>query len=422
VQASSLGGQPVNEVPITVNPTRQQDLLTGGNDYNCANVQGFYASSNGGTTWNGTCLNALPGAFGEGDPGVGYDLNNNAYITGIDGGTADGSDIVFERSRNNGITWSAPAVAVKPLFSQGLTDKSWLQVDDSATSPYKNSMYISVTQFDNSSNSTISVSHSGNAGATWTETAVDTTQIFPVVDQFSDLAIGKDGTVYASWMRCTANGPTGDCGGTIATFYLAVSHDRGKTWSTPSIIGTANLAPDSCGAFYGCLPNTAERVSNIPAIDVNRFGGGNLNHLYVTYYNYNGTNLQVMVTTSRDHGATWSTPVSVSNGAANDEFFPWLTVSGRGQVGVTWLDRRNDPNNVSYEAFAAVSSDDGNTFGTNIQVASVPSNPNNDGFGGGFMGDYTGNYWFHDDRLYMSWMDTRNGSTAQDEVGGIQIP
>ena len=99
-----------------------------------------------------------------------------------------------------------------------------------------------------------------------------------------------------------------------------------------------------------------------------------------------------------------------------------MTVSDSGQVGVSWLDRRNDPSNVSYEAFAAVSSDGGASFGTNIQVASVPSNPFNDGFGGGFMGDYTGNSWYHNRRLYISWMDTRNGVDAQDEVGGIQIP
>jgi len=416
VQASTSGSQPVNETPIAANPKNAKQLITGGNDYNCPSLQGFFTSSNGGTTWSHTCLNTLSGASGDGDPGVGYDLNGAVYASGIDSGTPDGSDIVFEKSTNNGGTWSAPAVAVKPFFSGGFTDKDWLQIDTTATSPHANALYVSVTQFDPNSNSTITVSHSSNGGTTWTTAAVDTTQMFPVVDQFSDIAIAKDGTVYASWMRCTANGPTGDCGGTTATFYTSKSTDGGSTWSPPSAIETAKLAPDTCGAFYGCLPNTNERVSDIPAMDVDRSSGTNAGHLYAVTYNYTGKFMQVQVATSINGGTTWNKPVAVApKSDTHDQFLPWLTVSKKGLVGVTWLDRRNDPSNVSYEAFAAVSKN-GTKFGANIQIASVASNPNNDGFGGGFMGDYTGNYW-SGNTLYASWTDTRSG-VAQDEVGG----
>jgi hypothetical protein len=70
------------------------------------------------------------------------------------------------------------------------------------------------------------------------EGVVDTEQLFPTVDQFSDLAIGRDGTVYVSWMRCTANEPTGDCGGTTATSLLSKSTDGGNIWrsaGSPSV-------------------------------------------------------------------------------------------------------------------------------------------------------------------------------------------
>ena len=43
-----------------------------------------------------------------------------------------------------------------------------------------------------------------------------------------------------------------------------------------------------------------------------------------------------------------------------------------------------------------------------------------DGFGGGFMGDYTGNAWdAAKQTLFASWSDTRNGTDTQDEVGGL---
>ena len=82
---ASEGGAPVNETPIAVDPNNHKHLLTGGNDYNCsASTQGFFASSNGGTSWNHTCMGTLPGQSGLGDPGVAYDLNHTAFISGID--------------------------------------------------------------------------------------------------------------------------------------------------------------------------------------------------------------------------------------------------------------------------------------------------------------------------------------------------
>jgi len=135
-----------------------------------------------------------------------------------------------------------------------------------------------------------------------------------------------------------------------------------------------------------------------------------------------GTFMQVQVSTSSNGGTSWGAPVHVApSTATHDQFFPWLTVSPNGAVGVTWLDRRNDPSNLSYEAFATISTNGGTSFATNKQIATAASNPLNDGFGGGFMGDYTGNYWGRSITLYASWMDTRNGTDCQDEVGGVLV-
>lgn len=414
---ASEGGQPANETPIAANPNNGKELLTGANDYNCPNLQGFYASTNGGKTWNVTCMSTYANGFGEGDPGVGYDLQGNAYISGIEGGTPDGSDIIFEKSSDGGTTWSAPAAAVPAFFSGGLTDKPWLWVDDNANSPHASALYISVTQFDSSNNTTITVSHSNDGGNTWTTVPVDSTQLYPTIDQFSDIVTAKDGTVYTTWMRCVANGPSGDCGGTTASMMMSKSTDGGNTWSTPAVIATTNLAPDNCGAFYGCLPNTFERVSNIPVIGSDNSSGKHAGNLYTVYYNWTGTYMQVVVVTSTDGGATWGSPVAVAPSTdTHDQFFPWLSVSNSGVVGVTWLDRRNDPNNVNYQAFSATSMSGGKGF-TDSFITHVQSNPFNDGFGGGFMGDYSGNVWAGN-HLYASWSDTRNGTDCQDEVGG----
>jgi hypothetical protein len=418
VQASE-GGSPVNEDPIAANPNKPLQLLSGGNDYNCSSVQGFFASQNGGTTWNHTCMNLLSGTFGDGDPAVGYDLKNHAYIAGIDATSGTVSEIAFEKSSNNGLTWSAPAPAVLPIAPYTFADKEWMQIDDTPTSPRKNAIYISTTEFDPSSNSIIAVAHSTNGGGSWTNVMVDAAT-YPVVDQFSDLGIGKDGKVYLTWMRCKANGPNNNCGGTTSMIMFSKSSDGGIHWTAPVVISNANLAPDPCGAFYGCLPNTGERVSNVPPIDVDRSSGAFSNRLYTAFYNWTGTRMQMLVSRSSNGGATWSRPVAVAGRALRDEFFPWLTTASDGTVGVTWLDRRLDAANVNYDTFATVSTNGGVSFGANVRVSKVSSNPFNDGFSGSFMGDYTGNIWVAK-TLYASWMDTRSTVNAQDWVGGYRL-
>ena len=102
-----------------------------------------------------------------------------------------------------------------------------------------------------------------------------------------------------------------------------------------------------------------------------------------------------------------------------DQFFPALSVSPKGLVGVSWLDRRNDPNNIDYQAFAAISTDGGRTF-PNTQLTQAFSNPDNNGTGNNWMGDYTGNTWAGSDFI-AAWMDSSNGVDMQEVVGGVRL-
>jgi|GEM_PF-575134 hypothetical protein len=422
--------QPVTDGRMAVNPGNPMDLLVTGNDYNCElqfgnpySGQGIYASTDGGMSWSHTCLNTLANNGGCGDADVGYGLNGVAYATGVDCQDQPGA-VVFATSTDNGVTWSQPAVAVNALFPNGLVVKDRLAIDTNAGSPYVNTIYISATQFNQyfGNHSGISVSHSTDGGMTWITTAVDPEATFPVLDNFSDLAIGSDGTVYVAWMRCRAVGSESDCGGAGAVFLLSKSTDGGNTWSAPVVITTVTLVRDTCYCgFYGILPNTTEPVTNYPVIGIDNSAGPYMGHLYVAGYTWTGKYMEVGVATSTDGGNTWSKLVPVAPSPnSHDQFFPWLSVSVTGTVGVTWLDRRNDPSNISYQTFAAVSTDGGASFSAPrilTNPASALSNPNNDGLDGHVMGDYTGNVW-DGATLYAAWMDSRNGATMQTEVGG----
>jgi len=420
VQASE-GGQPVDEDPISVDPNDPKHVLTAGNDYNCgSSLQGYFASINGGKTFNHSCGTLAAGAGGgDGDPVVGWDLNQVAYRGGID--NASNLEIVIGNSVDFGTTWSTPVVAVAVAGID--MDKPWLEIDTNAASPRKNTLYISNTEFYSNNDSQIAVSRSTDGGATWKLVNVSTRQIWPnSVDQFSDLAIGDDGTVYLTWQRCPVTGPTGDCGGTTASMYISKSTDGGKTWSAENKIHDVALVPDTCGGFYGCLPNTNERNANIPVVAIDNSSKPTHGRLYVMDYNWTGAYMQERVSSSTDGGTTWGAPVPVTPLSDNhDQFFEWINVSPKGLVGVTWLDRSLDPNNVNYDSFGAVSNDGGATFGTNYRISTASSDPFNDGFGSGFMGDYTGNAWdANKQKLLTSWPDTRNGTDTQDEVGGLK--
>jgi hypothetical protein len=421
VDAAEGGSNPVNEDPIAVNPNNASQWITGGNDYNCASLQGFFATSDNGSTFHRNCLGVLSTKIGVGDPTVGYDLSGNVYAGGIDANSSvTTGQIVISKSTDGGTTFPAPHSAVKSTFTGGLTDKDWMEIDTNPSSPFAGSIYISLTDFNSTFTTTqITVSHSTDGGATFTTAKVGSTATAPAVNQFTDLAIGKDGTVYVAYINCPGTGVTGDCGGTSTKILVSKSTDGGVTWSSPVTAATVTLAPDSCGAYYGCLPNTFERVSNIPVIAVDNSAGTSAGTVYIAFYNWTGTFLSVRVISSTNGGTTWSAqhPVAPTSDT-HDQFFPWLNVSSGGIVGVTFLDRRNDPSNLKYQAFLALSKN-GTTF-FNAKIASASSNPNNDGFNGGFMGDYTGNAW-NGKSIMASWMDTRSG-TSQDEVGGFTLP
>src|ERR1039458_624891 len=96
------------------------------------------------------------------------------------------------------------------------------------------------------------------------------------------------------------------------------------------------------------------------------------------------------------------------------EFHGVPGVATFGKVGISWLDRRNDPNDIDYQAFAAISTDGGQSFGANWQLTTAFSNPKNNGTGNNWMGDYTGNTWTGD-TFIAAWVDTSNRVDTQEE-------
>lgn len=392
---------------IAVNPNNLRQLLAG------AQLEGSglaYGSVTGGSSWyfgNFSCC--LDG----GSPTLAYGRHGTAFL-------AVGSDVVqLTTTQDNGNNWSQPDVAVSPIFNNGSALTPWLSVDNTENSPFYNRLYIAAAQRDSGQvQSQISVSYSVDGGQTWVINTVDQVQTEPSIDYFSRIAIGSDGSVYVAWQRCEMTGRTIDCGGTQASLLFSKSSDGGNTWSSPLHIATVRLVPDSCEcAFFGNLPHTHEPVANSPFLAVDNSGGKYSGNLYAVMYNWTGKQMQVQVVTSSDQGQTWGAPVTVAPASAtHDQFFPYLSVSASGLVGVSWLDRRNDKHDVRYQPFAAYSTDGGASFSVNYALTQHLSNPY---FSSSYMGDYTGNAWANE-ILYAAWPDTKN-LIMQERVGGLRV-
>jgi Neuraminidase (sialidase) len=108
--------------------------------------------------------------------------------------------------------------------------------------------------------------------------------------------------------------------------WMAVSTDQGLTWTDHLIYAhpstsmrTDNVFPvaavDDAGNIYAVW---SEIDSNDPTLHPG------------TFFSY-----------STDHGATWSTPVKVNQGAAQRlTLFPWIDAAGDGGVDIVYPGRR----------------------------------------------------------------------------------
>jgi hypothetical protein len=346
---------------------------------------------------------------------VGYDLDGTAYIADEYGDSEGlGYGLIAMEKSTDGVTWSYPTV----VLSLGYSEVLWasMTVDTNTSSPYADTIYISAIRLNEpaQSQNQLVVTHSADGGNTWQTTNVASPQTSPDVDRYTSLTTGGDGTVYLTWMYCNS-GPY-FCENHKAYMLFAKSKDGGNSWSNPALVAAINLGNEG-------PPNTKVGADNYPAVGVDNSNGPNRGNLYVAMYNWTGVFMQVQVVRSTDGGNTWSKPIPVAPASdTHDQFFPWISVSPAGLVGVSWLDRRNDPNNVDYQAFAAISSDGGKSFQPNVPLTKKFSNPNNNGSPDNrWMGDYAGNAWDGPDYFIAAWMDSSNGVDMQEEVGGVRL-
>lgn len=362
-----------------------------------------------GTPTPGTGTNT----FMLGDPSVACADSGHFYLSSIwMDGTNNITGISLSRSTDGGQTFAAPAVIVAKNAMTHFVDKDWMALDPQNP----NDIYVTYTDFDYSGSVcgtdtpgnpipryAIEMVTSTDGGATFGSTPTVVEQVCAnasspeALVEGSQVAVDLQGVVYVSWEEYGMNG------GTFADrkIRIAKSIDGGASFGAPVTVSEVDCA-GNCADLQGFI-----RSTEFPTMAVGE-GSANNGFVYIAWDDgvdqvpdflsttgfYGFTD--ILLSESKDGGATWSAPVRVNNDPEGngspytDQFEPALATDKTGRLAVCFYDRRLDPNNFLIDRYCASSRDDGMTWtDTKFTPVSFPSVVGQDAFlSPDYMGDY----------------------------------
>ena len=385
---------------------------------------GYFYSFDGGCTW--TDGGVLPG-FGKNvttsDISFAFGNHNDVYAAVIYiGSNLQGrSGIAVSTSIDGGRTFENPVSVFEDSSNRVFSDKSWIAVDQTR-GPHSGNIYV-VWSHDhggtcgkvNNCSEELAFSRSANGGKTFSpvslvegnapfctnpatgrstnSTKCDAVQgAIPVVEPNGTLVIASP---YIDLMS-----------GRIPTRLLAISsRDGGSTWNTPVLVATIH-------DIDGIFPPERYRNLSLPAFACDPQTG----QLYLTWSDKGTGDADILFTTSKDHGMTWSVPIRVNDDPIRtraNQFQPQMAVAPDGVISISFFDTRLDPQHRFIDVYLAQSIDHGKSFLKSIRVTTQSWEPSVDApvdeYGQQFIGDYQGlaadNYFAH-----PFWNDTRTGS------------
>jgi len=372
---------PQNETPCAASPLNPDVIIVGANDHRDLDSwgAGFYRTTDGGLTWSDALF--THGAYGNAaDPVICADSTGRFYASYIAyDANLTNMRVTTQTSTDNGVTWSTQVVS----SGQDMADKPFAACDISAESPYRNNFYVAWVDYGDGS--IIHFARSTNHGASFSTPIL----ISAGFGQFPCPTVGPNGEVYLVWTDPSA-----------ATIQFDHSTDGGVTWS-----GNRTVAPFSethgdgggCGSFRSPL---------YPVIACDITSGPHRGALYVCWADdHRDNDPDIVFCRSTDGGTTWSAPVTVNDDSTNHwQWWPWIAVHPQtGEIGMSWMDRREDPQNCRYSCWGTVSTDGGDTWARNFRISDQLNDPSNVTF----LGDYAGTT-FSRQGFFSTWPDLRN--------------
>ncbi len=488
-------GQAQNEESIAADPENRNHLVASQNDYRRGDGNCYAGYSlDGGHSWNDSTVpmsftrgSGSPREYWQagGDTSVGWDTRGNAYIScqlfNRGSGTSPNPDqssafVIMRSTQNGGASWNFPGRYTTAFFDPAgngtvLEDKALMAVDDNASSPYRDRIYVTWTEFAADGSAYIYETHSNDYGETFSPRVLvskdsplctvtfgaGTAQGSCNENQFSDPFVGPDGDLYVTYDNFN-NAVSGN--DNRNQVMLVKSTDGGNSFGTPVKVSDYYDLPD-CDTYQGagsdpgraCVPEKGSstvsvfRATNYPSGAVNP---KNANQVAVTFGSYinqhsnesNGCvpdgfsqfgtndyvgvktpgacNNDVLVSVSDNGGTSFTgtttdprTETTVNQDhaqATTDQFWQWAAFTKDGKLAVDYYDRQygTDETTGSSDFTLSGSKDLVKFASKRVTSSSMPAPTQFGGPNGGqFYGDYTWLGTAGNDALPI-WSDTRD--------------
>ena len=277
------------------------------------------------------------------DPNVDFDTKGRAYQVTLpfnafwEGGLHPNAEVDVSYSDDMGQHWirGNGGKPLEPTNNQNsvtlghVEDKQWVAVNHIPGSANQDHVYAAWAVF-NGSAVKVRMAVSRDRGATFakaetittpSEVSAGATFVYPSIDAAGD--------VYVAVVSFPPNGGP-------SKIFVARSDDDGRSFGPFVAVATVGMI-SSAG-----LPNTRFRDGITESFAASPTYPG---HLYVTYEEWDGSQMDVKFTQSTDGGAHWSAPVVVNDnvdpaGAPTDQFQPSVAAGSSGAVAVAFYDRR----------------------------------------------------------------------------------
>jgi hypothetical protein len=398
----NVSDEPESELHAAVNPTDTNNIIVSAMKWSPGPLGAdltfpVYYTHDFGQTWNESAFTGTEGidpfsiVAGGGDPIFAFDADGTAYLSWLlltlNLDLSIDIRLFWATSTDGGANWELQNTYIDEGELSGLTnptgrfvDKQWMATDLNSESDFFNNIYVAYAEInfqDTSYNILVKTKAAGANSFTNTPLAITDGFGFPI-SQFTSIDVDSEGGVHVIF--AAAEPVSGQL-----NLYHSTSTDGAISFSEPQIISPFNIPcfpPDPSGdpCADPILGIDDARVYPCPHLKIDKSGGPYDGSLYVAWTADGLTNsitegTDIYFSHSTDGGATWSPAIILNNDTdpVTDQFFSNLTVSESGVLGLSWYDRRDDPNNVFTHYYMTYSLDGGATFVQDMACSSEAS-------------------------------------------------